>query len=499
VLAQAQAIQEIGGDSPPVTVALHRLLLAIIYRTTRLEDSQEWRAVWEKASFDVKSFDDYFEKWRHRFDLFDQQMPFYQVGSLDPNLGGSSARLFFHWDNNATLFTHLASADPPNLPPAEAARHLVGFMGFDTGGLKTQGSAKAATLTKGAVVLVRGKNLYETLMLNLCQYAPEEGEPWDFDRDQDIPVWERDAETRPEDRRPDGYIDLLTWQSRRIRLQPETAEDGCTVVKAAVIMKGFQLPANYTVHNKETMMAFRSNPNATRGQDPWPAVTFKESRALWRDSLALLGSSDGESEQPKTLAWLADLASDGVFPHSLIVPVDTFGLSSNQAKILFWRHERLPIPLAYLDNRLLVESLREALHLTETAAQDLGQVVWVMAKEVLPPDSKREVIRPFVDHLGADRAYWSRLEGPFKRLMVDLTTDRDEDGTHGGRQLPEWKKTLSATLWNAFAEATQGMERSTRTLKAMAGAEQRLAVRTSRHLAILEEGGEYGGEVRGES
>ena len=67
-------------------------------------------------------------------------------------------------------------------------------------------------------------------MLNLCRYAPEEGDPWDFDRNGDIPAWERDEDTRPEDRSPNGYIDLLTWQSRRIRLHPETRHDGSAVV-----------------------------------------------------------------------------------------------------------------------------------------------------------------------------------------------------------------------------------------------------------------------------
>ncbi len=319
VLIQSQDVGELGGDSPLEVAALHRLLLALLHRNFDIGDSQKWGALWEGGALDCGVINDYFEKWRGRFDLFDGDRPFYQVAGLDLTNGGSSARLFFHQDNNATLFTHVATVAPPSLTPAESARLLVGFMAFDVGGLKTGGPAKAAMLNNGAVVLVKGSNLFETLMLNLCRYAPEEGDPWDFNRDHDIPAWERDEETRPEDRSPIGYIDLLTWQSRRIRLQPETEQDGSTVVKNVVIMKGAQPPNDYRPRDRETMLAFRSNPQAKGTQDPWPVVTLTEDRALWRDSHALMSSTVAESTQPKTLTWLADLAMDGIIPYSQII------------------------------------------------------------------------------------------------------------------------------------------------------------------------------------
>ena len=44
-------------------------------------------------------------------------------------------------------------------------------------------------------------------------------------------AWEREAETVKDERRPDGYLDLLTWQSRRILLIPEEDDCGNTVVR----------------------------------------------------------------------------------------------------------------------------------------------------------------------------------------------------------------------------------------------------------------------------
>ena len=295
VLTQAQGIGEVGGDSPLVIAALHRLLLAVLHRNFDIGDEQQWGALWKGGAFDAGVVDAYFERWHGRFNLFDDEKPFYQVASLDETKARSIANLFFHQNNNPTLFTHLATSTPPELTPAEAARLLIGYMAFDVPGTKTsergKESAKAATLNKGAILLAKGDDLFQTLMFNLCRYAPEEEEPWDFDWEKDVPAWERDGKTHPEDRRPDGYLDLLTWQSRRIRLQPEIGEDGGTVVKKVVIMKGFQLPQDYILHDKETMLAFQKNLRATSNQDPWQSVTFKEGRALWRDSLALVQSA----------------------------------------------------------------------------------------------------------------------------------------------------------------------------------------------------------------
>ena len=491
-LTQAQDVGELGGDSPLEVASLHRLLLAVLHRNFDIGDSQQWGILWESGAFDSGVINGYFEKWRGRFDLFDGERPFYQVAGLDLTKGGSSARLFFHQDNNATLFTHVATADPPSLTPAESARLLVGFMAFDVGGLKTGGPAKAAMLNNGAVVLVKGSNLFQTLMLNLCRYAPEQGDPWDFNRDHDIPAWERDKAPHAEDRNPAGYFDLLTWQSRRIRLQPETEQDGSTVVKNVVIMKGVQPPNNFGLRDRETMLAFRSNPHAKGQQDPWPVVTFREDRSLWRDSHALMSSTNAESVQPKTLTWLADLASKGIIPYSQIVPVDVFGLGSTRAKIEFWRHERLPLPLAYLKDKQLADTLRDVLDLTETTAQNLNRAMWTMATRMLAagPDRKpkAEDVRNLSDHLGAGRAYWSQLETPFKRLLVELPDDKDEESEYGGVQIGRWNSTLRDTLWRAFRESTRGMERSTRNLKAAALAERSLTVITRKHLAAHEAG-----------
>src|SRR5207249_4299563 len=133
----------------------------------------------------------------------------------------------------------------------EAARWLVAFQGFALGGLitteegrKTQdGSADAGQLVKSAVALAKGDTLFQTLMLNLVHYSADDEEPFPFKERADKPAWERDDETRADDRRYDGYLDLLTWQCRRVKLVPERDHEGKLLgVSGVVTMKGFQLP-----------------------------------------------------------------------------------------------------------------------------------------------------------------------------------------------------------------------------------------------------------------
>ena len=479
VLGNAHHVRDIEGDTPLVSAALHRLLIAIVHRNVEVDSVEAWAALWESEGLDIHAFDEYFRQWERRFDLFDPVRPFYQVSSLDRSVSTSSARLLFHQANNATLFSHLREDRPPALAPAVAARLLVSLMAFDFGGTKTGGSAKAAPLNRGAVVLAKGQNLFETLALNLCRYAPEEGKPWDFDRDGDMPAWERKAETVKGERSLDGYLDLLTWQSRRILLIPEEGDCGDIVVRMVTIKEGNRL-AGKTLHGRETMMAFRRNLRAGAGHDPWPAIRFCEERALWRDSLALLHAAGHDTQIPATLRWLSDLAFEEIIPHSSIVPVDVYGLAGRQAKPLFWRHERLPLPVAYLSDPRLTDALRAALEIADIAGSELNAAIWLVASDIAGSPRRRLTGAPkkrvsqIALRLGADRVYWASLGLPFRRLIVDLPRDRSDSAGHEDAALDEWTRVVGTAMWGSFRRATGSLERSARNLGTLATAERRL-------------------------
>jgi CRISPR system Cascade subunit CasA len=532
VLSQAGEIKEIFDSSPLVTTALHRLLLAVLHRNFGPGTEGEWQIMWHegKGEWQRGKLSDYLTEWRHRFDLFSEKHPFYQCASLPFSVADSKGKLKSYEKpianlihelssgDNATLFDHTTESEPKAVSAAEAARLLVAFQSFAVGGLITRlegegPSANNAPLVKGAVVLAKGKNLFQTLMLNLHRYNRDDEEPFYLERD-DAPVWERDEETNAQDRPPKGYLDLLTWQSRRVKLHPEQDESGQAIVRWVVIMKGNQFPDNFSLHQKEPMLAFRKVRKPGKGQDPWPPVAFEEDRALWRDSLALFHSIEDERARPKIMSWLHDLSVNGVIPLSTTYDLSIMGLVTSKAKISLWRHERLPLPLVYLEDEKLIAKLKEALDMSEYGGRLLGpgfvevaikgnnvrlpSPMRVLAQELLPQDQKGLVdpnaVKSFIDSLSPARPYWARLGMSFNRLVGELAKDKSAEGEYGATVLPWWAGEVRLAARQAFEEATNSFDRSGRLIKAVTKARDEFDRRLNTILKPYKENERKGGE-----
>jgi CRISPR system Cascade subunit CasA len=489
-LLQAHQIESIVGDNPLVTVALHRLLLAILHRVLEGPcNTEHWAQLWRVGKSDEAAISGYLEKWKPRFDLFDEKLPFYQTSEVSPDKAGSSSKLLFQADNNATLFDHTFADNAPALSPAVAARLLLAFQAFDVSGTITgdsgNDSANASPLCQSAVALVRGQNLFQTLMLNLHQYNSEDEEPFSFDPQKDRPAWESVENTKPIERYPLGYLDLLTWQSRRFLLIPGRDAEGNIVVRSAVKMKGEQFPKGFSLQGKETMTAFRKKEKAKENESPYFTIGFNEGRVLWRDSHALFQSFSDQSRRPKMLTWLSDLATEDILRRSQMLPVDFLGISTDRAKPLFWRHERLPLPLEYLDAKELQEQLRKAISLAEETYQALRSSTYLLAKELIEYIAERQArsedIRPVTQYLSSEAFYWSQLEAPFRRLLTDLPNDLSEDDEreieYGRKQMPAWAHTLREVANEAFSVATRSLDGTSRSLKAVAVAERSFQVK----------------------
>jgi CRISPR system Cascade subunit CasA len=71
-----ETVREIQADNPPTTLAIHRLLLAILHRAYHgPKNVDHWEEIREDNGKEAIA---YLEKWRDRFDLFDPERPFMQ-------------------------------------------------------------------------------------------------------------------------------------------------------------------------------------------------------------------------------------------------------------------------------------------------------------------------------------------------------------------------------------------------------------------------------------
>src|SRR5271156_5341402 len=230
-LVRAHEIHEIFDESPLVTLAIHRLLLTILHRNFGPRGTKEWFDLWKQGRWQERKLSDYFNRWSERFELFHTDRPFYQVAEM-PSAGRQPGTILFQEmaaGNNPTLFDHSFEADPPAIPAARAARGLVARQAYSFGfGKSSPFCLSDSPLLRGFGLLVSGENLFQTLALNLIRYDEEHPFARASNR-EDLPAWEQEHPEPPckEGTRPAGYLDYLTWQSRRIHLYPE--QDGVSV------------------------------------------------------------------------------------------------------------------------------------------------------------------------------------------------------------------------------------------------------------------------------
>jgi len=483
---RAPEIREVLDPSPLVTVALHRLLLAILHRNFGPASLTEWQSLWRAGRWDGSTLARYLAEWRPRFDLFDGERPFYQVGEMQDARRSPVARLAMEAasGNNATLFDHSVDSAPEPFPAPVAARYLIACQTHSIGfGKSSPFYFQDSPLTRGLVVLATGTNLFETLALNLLSYNDDRPIPR---RGDDLPTWELSNPPSPDPNGniPNGYVDYLTWQSRRIHLFPE---EGTLLVRWCQVQQNLKLAGNPL----DPFKCYRRD-----DKEGYKPLGLSPERSLWRDSHVLFQQVDQSFMRPEVLNWLSRI--EGLRRRGIIDARPSYGLSvfgfavdpGKAASVILWRHERLPLPLAYLDDADLLSALKDGLDLAESVGDLLsGGFVDVITHEgpakvpsplrklaavVLSPtdDTKvcPEAVEDLLQHLAPRRLYWSRLEAPFKRFMVKLAEERASG--EPGTAFREWIATLHDSALAAFREATLGLDGTGRTLRAVALSER---------------------------
>jgi CRISPR system Cascade subunit CasA len=484
-LAQAGELREISAASPIETVAIHRLLLAILHRNFGPKDAEAWSRIWYAGSFDQAILRSYFKIWYDRFDLFHPERPFYQCASLKEEYAKPATLLVpeLASGNNATLFDHTVVESDLSLIAARAASALLAAQCFSVGGLvslekgqdpRQLKSARGGALVNTAVALVRGETLFRSLLLNLHRRDRYYEEPFASDI-SDSPAWERNSEPLAGDRYPHGYLDYLTWQPRRVRLIPHLNASALSV-RTAIVMKGEQLPEDWTLAGRETMTAFQR----LTGEKPWRPVSFSADRVIWRDSLALFESISDRRQRPKILNWLSDLTPDPI-EQSATLRLELLGARTDQAKWLFWRHEHMPLPLGYLKSTALVGQLRLALSITEQAASALRDSFFALAAALLGPGADKKAISRLRNSVSTENQFWSCLDAEFSGFLVQLAADvRTNDygeEVFGDNIMPVWRKKVERAAEDDFAEALRRLGSTPRILKAGALVEARFRSR----------------------
>ena len=462
-LMQASDLLDIIGETPLQTMALYRLLLAILHRVFGPENDLVWAELW-RDGWNSAEIDQYLNEWSHRFDLFDTDRPFYQASNLELSSQPISVKRMFHQKSHPnTLFDH-QTLTGLNITPASAARQIVTIQAFGlcglsgaftipekTGGKKSQGSFGDAPLARGISFMAQGNMLFETLMLNLIEYGEETEAPIPHSTialDGDLPSWERD-DPHSSVRDPlTGYLDYLTWQNRRVRLFAETI-DGQLWVTALRWEPATRMSTDKDATFRDPQKHYRVRSKKTLYGSP---LLFREDRALWRDSTAILAVRNFrhatenrqkvEAIPPYLFEWLTTLVDEKHLARDQIYHIRALGMASKpgQAVVYFFRDERLPLPLAYLAEPETFAQFQAALEIAEKARGSLRSAAFVVGQKMF--DLTDETTR-WMDKTGFEAAFWTALNTPFTQFVLGAPKEPN-------RAMLEWQNELRTSAENAF-------------------------------------------------
>ena len=457
-LVHAHELRELHGSTPLETAALHRLLLAILHRIFGPDSRRAWAELWQAGRCDESAIRAYLQQWRDRFDLFDDAHPFQQTPEVQaqprPISGLDLSRAY----NNATLFEHQMEDGSLSVSPAQAARWLVTFQCSGIGTGPPHDPYYAGPLANAMIVMLQGRTLFQTLMLNLLEYHGDRPMPAGPD---DRPMWEYDECPYPPSLgrfyRP-GYLAYLTWRCRTARLLPHW-EGGVLTVRECQVAQG---PAWDSSLIEDPMKVYVRDDR--RGSTP---LRLREDRAMWRDSDALFRLHDASFRPPLAFRELAEHVSRGTLAREEVCNYVVLGILNDNANLKFYREERMPLPLAYLADDEQGDRLRgwlfQALDAAERVGDALGKAGRELAAWVASPADRRKAnandIKLVVSQLRIESRYWPRLELAFQRLVSDLPMLHE-------RALDAWLDTVLLVARRAFEEAAEATSDPTRGLKA---------------------------------
>jgi CRISPR system Cascade subunit CasA len=461
-LLDSDEIRSIDGDIPLQRFSLTRLLIAVLYGVFAHDkpiNVKLWREVLKNGPKDAKVakvISDYCNQYSDRFDLFDDEVPFYQVANLHTpkNEVFGLERLALDVPSGEPFFTTRAGEGLESMSAAQAARWLVTLQAFDASGIKSGavGDARVkggkgypiGTAWGGTLggFLVEGESLWETLMLNLAgnQFlrVREPGVSWDDDK----PVWERPQQTEQpvegfnQEQEEAGNTaffhgpaTLMTWQSRRVRLFHEGER-----VTGILVCNGDRLkPQN--AQSYEMMSGWRRSPSQEKILKKslvYMPRKHTPARALWRGLPMLTAAEESETGdhvedylRPRILDWLTEVRQDDSteFVRKMPIRLHAFGIEygNNEAVVDSAIDDVLDVHLAVLTSTdpEMRSLLEEAVNLTDQGIGALRNMASDVARAAgLPADSPRGKI--------AESAY-SAFDARFRQWVRTIDDDSDLD------------------------------------------------------------------------
>ena len=435
-LLNSNEIRCITGELGTQAFAIARILVAIVRRAIEWGASPEerWETLYRTGVFATEDINPYLDRHLDRFDLLDPVRPFFQVADLTTGKGEHKPIEIIVSDvpsgNSAKYFSMRGGAGIEMLSFAEAARWLVHVQGFDVSGIKSGDPRDPRTkggkgypigtgwLGQLGGLYMEGRSLFETIMLNCVVDGHSDVMP----RSDDFPLWERAVQGCGvrDDPSPSGPNDLLTWQSRRVRLIVKGGAIG-----GALVANGDPLES----HNRDDVELFspwRFSPQQTKkhGGDRWYLPRkWNPDRTMWQGMEGILAGSQaaGERYRPAgVVTWLAHLRSEEILPDRLMLRTHCVGMEygTKDSSIAECIDDVVTMSIAVLADSVLGSWALDAAR----DANDSVRALVELARRLTLAAGGGSLNYP-----GLQAEAYSALELPFRLWLVQLGTETDDD------------------------------------------------------------------------
>jgi CRISPR system Cascade subunit CasA len=445
-LQDAHRLKEIREPSPIVEFGLYRLLVAfvldmLIFSGERPETSFDLKELIAIGNFDQNVIDEYLKNCGDVFDLFHPEKPFLQTKIKNKNpkpLAGlyppvPSGTNVLHWHHKPETCLRVNAKG--------AARLLTTVAPFMTSG----GAGLPPSINGAPPVysLPVGKNLFETLILNIPLREQDSGTgtvEWRSDR---IPGEERNQATATES---------LTWRPRKIQLIPEIDQNGEIFVEKMFFEKGDKTRLKWIDAN----VAYRFE------KDNIKPLRIKENSPLWRDAGSLLLVNGYERGKGKNRSFLQrpDAVHQAFEIESSLdkLVVQTYGMRTDmKMKVFEWIRSVFSVPTKLGRSTRLGALVQRELDLADSVAWYLRIAIKNLSPNVAQKDKK--TLGTIIDR--SEQSYWKHLEKHFLPLMEAfsrLDPDAPDNPDLIKVTAEEWRNSVRSISSQQFEFAAKDMD-----------------------------------------
>lgn len=451
VIRQAPRLRNLSDPSPVFLYGMYRLLIAFLSDALRPQTIDELLEIFTSGHFPLERIEEYISQCEANgpcFDLFDEQKPFLQSAydqEIDKQVKTVAIMVSeLPTGNNPVHFDHRKETIHA-LCPEICAQALCSVNLFCPADAQNPSGINGAPPW---YVIVRGNNLFETLLFNI--WIPILEIPFD-----DPPVaWRNTTPVIPgKEVTQVSYLYGLTWQARRICLIPSeegictySGRSGQVMVRTTYFQKGWKFQGH----------SLWIDPHTPRLQSDKGVGSVKprDGRASWRDlsPLALSGANLSSNVNERAFRrpevvnqfiqeWTPELRSINKFPSNL--QIEIFGLSTNQAKLLNWIHDVLTLPVDIAASSAKSDLLSAEIEIVEQVNREIGQRIKAAG---VADNMKQSVESAFFDQAS------SLLYGV---LYSDLLQVKDDHEGWRTEAILSWRRQLRTMSRRLFDDALE--------------------------------------------